>query len=223
MDEGGGKIENCSTNFWINLSSEFVHSNFEDTIPPCIYWKITTDVQPVRSNLSCASTISRAFWWWKKKKKRAEKSAKASKDVTTSDCKKGHICELKKKENMTLFSQGDYMRVIQEVQFRRHSRVRDFDLYDFLEAFEEVTLKICGVSEAFVTTLWIVKFQRKFSSHRGIIRTMTHLRKDRFERMDPRYNDDVRPCFTDESDSDFENLQMCVYLLGDLRTSPIVI
>ncbi|KAF8355595.1 hypothetical protein PRIPAC_97218 [Pristionchus pacificus] len=88
---------------------------------------------------------------------------------------------------------GDYMRVIQEVQFRRHSRVRDFDLYDFLEAFEEVTLKICG---------------RRFSSHQGIIRTMTHLRKDRFERMDPRYNDDVRPCFTDESDSDFEELQV---------------
>ncbi|GMR60267.1 hypothetical protein PMAYCL1PPCAC_30462, partial [Pristionchus mayeri] len=88
---------------------------------------------------------------------------------------------------------GDYMRAIQEVQFRRHSQLRDFDLYDFLEAFEEVTLKMCG---------------RQYSSHHELIRKMTHLRKDRYERMDPRYNNDVRPCFTDESDSDFGQLRL---------------
>ncbi|GMT07890.1 hypothetical protein PENTCL1PPCAC_30064 [Pristionchus entomophagus] len=88
---------------------------------------------------------------------------------------------------------GDYLRVIREVQFRRHSYLRDFDLYDFLEAFEDVTLKMCG---------------RRFSSHHELVRSMTHLRKDRFERTDPRYNNDVRPCFTDESDSDFRKLQV---------------
>ncbi|GMT35231.1 hypothetical protein PFISCL1PPCAC_26528, partial [Pristionchus fissidentatus] len=85
---------------------------------------------------------------------------------------------------------GFYMSTIMDYQFRKNQQLRDFDLYDFLESFEELTIQMCG---------------RQFSSHHQLIRKITRRRKNMPGRFDKGYHEEVRAVLTDQSDSEAEN------------------